>query len=62
MASAAVPKSEDEIKIGSLVIFFDIENYVEKGTVRWIGSPKLPDNEIIIGIEAVSCSMSLYFR
>ena len=37
--------------MGSLVTFFDIDNDVEKGTVRWIGN-----NKKVIGIEAVSCT------
>lgn len=51
-ASAATPKSEDDIKMGSLVTFFDIDNNPEKGIVRWIGNS---GGKKIIGIEAVSC-------
>ena len=51
-ASAATPKSEDDIKMGSLVTFFDIDNNPEKGIVRWIRNS---GGKKIIGIEAVSC-------
>ena len=54
-------KPEDEIKMGSLVKFFDINNDYEKGIVRWIGSDNssVPSNTKIIGIEAVSYSYVL---
>lgn len=55
-ANAAKPiqsaSGENEIKLGSLVYFYDDLNHKQEGIVRWIGSHE--SDAHIFGIELVS--------
>ena len=55
--STSKDEIKHEIKLGSLVTFYDSNNYEERGIVKWIGSDKsdLHNGTKIIGIEIVSC-------
>ena len=58
VAKSVRSTSKNEIKLGSLVTFYDSDNCEERGIVRWIGisdNSDLHNGTKIIGIEVVSC-------